>query len=350
VQSAYFISACAIARLHLPSSFSQGTTTTFEELTAHARNVSGAPSLPVSSITRLVRHGITNHIFAEHSPGVISHTATSLAIATFPGLRSGLEEFGASLWPAGQRLVDALLTWPDSGEVNQTGYNLASGSDGSFWADYAKDTTKMQRFADAMVFLSKKPGLEVEGFVDAVDWQGAKLVVDVGGSQGEVGRKIAEKLADDAKVVVQDREEVVSGLVGQASDRVEFQAHDFFTEQKVKGADIYVLRQILHDWSDQYCKKILEGLIPALKKRARLLVNDSVLPEIGQVSKYQERVLRHSDLMMWRMFNAKERDEADWRKLFAETDERFRVVQVIRPPGQALGIVEVEWRGDLNGK
>lgn len=240
-----------------------------------------------------------------------------------------------------------MLRWPGSGEVNETGYNIFSGSNESFWADYAKDDKKMQRFADAMVFLSKKPGLEVGGFVDAVDWKGVELVVDVGGSQGEVARKIVEKLAGEGRVVVQDREEVVKGLLGvvEANGRVEFQAHDFFTEQKVKGADVYVLRQILHDWSDQYCKKILGGLIPALKKGARLLVNDSVLPEIGQVSKYRERVLRHSDLMMWRMFNAKERDEADWRRLFSEADERFRVIRVVRLPGQSLGIIEVEWQG-----
>jgi hypothetical protein len=28
---------------------------------------------------------------------------------------------------------------------------------------------------------------------------------------------------------------------------IEFQAHDFFQEQPVKGADVYFLRQILHD-------------------------------------------------------------------------------------------------------
>jgi hypothetical protein len=58
-------------------------------------------------------------------------------------------------------------------------------------------------------------------------------------------------------------------------------AHDFFTEQPVKDADIYLLRFILHNWSDSYCIDILRRLVPALKDGARVLVNDIVLPDLG---------------------------------------------------------------------
>ena len=291
---------------------------------------------------------MAHRIFAEPAPGVIAHTAASRAIVDFHGLSAGMQEFTSTLWPAGPRLLDAVLRWPGSGEPNEAAYNLVSGKSEIFWEEYARDEGKMQRFADAMVFLGAKPGLEVERFLDAVDWTGVEVVVDVGGSQGKVARELVKRLPSGGRVVVQDREEVIRGVVesDEAMDgRVEFQVHDFFTEQKFEGADVYVLRLILHDWSDKYCRAILRGLIPALKKGARIIVNDSILPEVGQVSKYQEMLLRQPDLMMWSLFNAKERDEADWRRLFADTDDRFKVTRIARPPGQALGVVEVVWQG-----
>lgn len=56
-------------------------------------------------------------------------------------------------------------------------------------------------------------------------------------------------------------------------------AHDFFTEQPVKGADVFLLRCILHDWSDKYAIKILRALVPALKPDVRIIVNEAVVPE-----------------------------------------------------------------------
>lgn len=69
-------------------------------------------------------------------------------------------------------------------------------------------------------------------------------------------------------------------------------AHEFFAEQPVQGADVYYFRCILHDWSDKYAIRILRSLIPALKVGARILLSEYVVPEPGEISSYQERVLR----------------------------------------------------------
>lgn len=49
------------------------------------------------------------------------------------------------------------------------------------------------------------------------------------------------------------------------------------------------------------------------------------------------------DMLMLSICNARERDEADWRSVFAEADPGFRVLRVFTPKGSALGIVDVEW-------
>lgn len=54
-------------------------------------------------------------------------------------------------------------------------------------------------------------------------------------------------------------------------------AHDFFTAQPVQKPGVFLLRMILHDWSDQYCVKILVELRKAAGPMTQLLVVDSTL-------------------------------------------------------------------------
>ena len=68
--------------------------------------------------------------------------------------------------------------------------------------------------------------------------------------------------------------------------------YDFLTPQPVKEADIYLLRWILYDWSDKYCVKILQNLTPALRKGAKVVINDICIPQPGQLGISADRALR----------------------------------------------------------
>jgi hypothetical protein len=68
--------------------------------------------------------------------------------------------------------------------------------------------------------------------------------------------------------------------------------HNFFDEQPIKNADIYHFRRVFHNWSDKYCIKILQALVPALKPGARVIVSDLVIPRRGSVSLDRERQIR----------------------------------------------------------
>lgn len=59
--------------------------------------------------------------------------------------------------------------------------------------------------------------------------------------------------------------------------RIELQPHDFFTAQPVKGARAYFLRMVLHDWSDDDCRRILGHLKDAMEPGySRILICDCV--------------------------------------------------------------------------
>jgi hypothetical protein len=297
---------------------------------------------------RIMRHAMTNRIFLEPEKGRIGHSAASQAIATVPYFKEWINETCDRIWPVGPRIVDAMQNWPGSQEPNQTGFNLAFNTDVSFFGEISKNPANARRFANSMTFFQASPGMAISHIVDNYDWaaHSSGTLVDIGGSHGPIAIELSKRFPS-MKCVVQDLPQVIAGAVKPDDcGQVEFQVYDFFTEQPVKEADVYMYRMILHNWSDNYCFKILNNLIPALKKKARIIINDHVVPEPGTIPPYFDRSIRTYDITMKALFNAGERDENDWRDLLRRIDERFRVNQIIRPEGSQLQIIEVIWNGD----
>ena len=152
-------------------------------------------------------------------------------------------------------------------------------------------------FADTMSMMSSGQGFGPEYLLEAFPMaqMGSMTFVDIGGSQGKFGIAVARH-CPDAHCIVQDLPDTVAlaetRLAPELQGRVRFMVHDFFVEQPVKGADIYFLRWVFHDWSDKYCIMILQALIPALKNGARIIVSEFVVPSPGVVSISQERTIR----------------------------------------------------------
>jgi hypothetical protein len=218
-----------------------------------------------------------------------------------------------------------------------------------------KSPMRAKRFGGAMASLTGGVGYELSYLLANYDWASlnaaSATIVDIGGSHGFVCTALAEQ-HPDLKFVVQDLPKTVSsapalpeGLTG----RIEYQAHDFFNPQPVKGADVYFFRWILHNQADKYAIKMLRQLIPALKKGAKVVINDHCLREPGEESAWDDKIMRSMDLIMLTLLNAQERSEAEFRELFAEVDERFKFVGVTRPKGCRMSIVEAAWEGEDYG-
>ena len=126
------------------------------------------------------------------------------------------------------------------------------------------------------------------------------------------------------------------------ASRLTFQGHDFTKPQPVRGADVYLLRMILHDWPDDEAAKILRNIVAAMDKvKSRLLIMDTVLPKPGSVPVSVERIVRARDLTMLQAFNSKERDLDDWKELFAAADPTLQLVDVVQPVGSAMSILKL---------
>lgn len=272
----------------------------------------------------MLRHAMTNHIFCEPTPGIVAHTAKSRVLATDSSMRDWVGFCTEDLFPATAATVQSMDLHPHSQEQTHSGFALANGTDGvePMFVTMGRDPARAKRFGGAMASLTGGEGYEVAYVVENYDWRRINnmngTVVDVGGSHGFVCVDLARKFLN-IKFVVEDLPRTVGSapkLEGDLSERVQFLAHDFHTVQPVKDADgtlllfsvfshsiimtsvadlsrpVYFFRWILHNQSDKYAVNMLRQLIPALKKGARVVINDHCLPEPGQESLWDEKIIR----------------------------------------------------------
>lgn len=169
----------------------------------------------------------------------------------------------------------------------------------------------------------------------------------MGGSTGNASISLA-KAFPNLSFIVQDLS--VNAADGEASlvaqqleltTRIIFQSHDFFTPQPVKGANVYLLRMILHDWPDAESIKIISQIVPCLTAGARIIIMDSVLPSPGVIPATKERLFRVRDLTMRQVFNSHERELEDWHSLLERADKRLRIKDIQQPFGSVMSIIEV---------
>lgn len=154
-------------------------------------------------------------------------------------------------------------------------------------------------FAGAMAWHAMLPGFSPQFLAAAFPWGPSEdelTIVDVGGGLGHVSQALIAH-NPNIKSIVQDSLDVISqaqkqDLPTNIRERMDFQAHDLFDEQPVKGADVYLLRLVLHDWSDKYAIMIIKALIPALKPGVKVVVNDRVIPGREEAHYLVEREAR----------------------------------------------------------
>jgi ubiquinone/menaquinone biosynthesis C-methylase UbiE len=178
-------------------------------------------------------------------------------------------------------------------------------------------------------------GQETDAMLDAYDFGGIGTLADVGGGNGTVLKAVLHRypamkgiLFDQAHVLDRARPEIQSSSLGS---RCQLIAGNFF-ESIPPGADAYLMRHIIHDWTDEQCHTILTNCRKVMKPAAKLLVVEMVIPPGN--SPHWGKLL---DLNMMMIPGGKERSEQEYAQLFARAG--FRLTRVVSTRIE-LGVVE----------
>ena len=162
------------------------------------------------------------------------------------------------------------------------------------------------------------------------------MFVDVGGGAGHQCFALRKAFPElEGEMIVQDVS-VMIGLVDKdaaSAAGITAMAHDFYTPQPVKGAKVYYMRTVLHDWNDERCEVILRHIRGAMAPDSVIIIDETVLPEMGATERQM-----NSDLAMMMIVGARERTQSQWQSLLESAGLRLRDVRIYDGSGK-MGLI-----------
>ena len=176
-------------------------------------------------------------------------------------------------------LHDTWTAMPETLRTGRTAFDIQFGAP-SF--EYFKQhPAKAAGFAEAMSVTTKR----VEQALIAADPFGDfDLAIDIGGSFGSLLRLLLAQ-RPNARGIVFDLPDTAAEAARRwadapDADRLQAIGGSFF-ESVPAGGDLYLLKQILHDWTDEQSVTILKAIRAAIPAHGRVALVEMVLPDDG---------------------------------------------------------------------
>lgn len=142
----------------------------------------------------------------------------------------------------------------------------------------AERPEQLETFQAAMTSSSTLAGHAV---VSAYDFGGIMRIADVGGGHGALLASILRHYPNMQGVLF-DREEIVGGVpedqFAGCDGRIAIESGSFF-ERVPDGCDAYIMKHIIHDWSDEHCCTILRLMRERLPANGRVLLCEMVVTD-----------------------------------------------------------------------
>lgn len=189
----------------------------------------------------------------------------------------------------------------------------------------------------------------------------AVLLVDIAGGRGHDLKDFrARHVKVPGRLVLEDLPEIVSQIDPAWREGIETVAYDFFTPQPIKGkylkihptlepltadsytskgAKAYYFRNVLHDWDDVSCCKILKNQISAMKPGySRILINEMVLNDTN-TSMFSACL----DVGLMYMLCGMQRSRQQWYDLLDKVGLKIMEIWTLEEGAEAL--IEADLKG-----
>jgi hypothetical protein len=299
-----------------------------------ARDLAAATQTHAPSLARVARLLASAGVFAELPDGTFALTPLGEPLrADAPGSVRELV-----LLIAGVALQDC---WRDLEYCVRTGepcFRRTAPGAGSSYALVADSPELTAPFDRAMATFAPRTAAAVAA---AIDFSAFGKVVDVGGGNGSllIGilkayPRLAGVVFDQPHTAARARERVAAeGLV----DRYEVVAGSFF-DAVPRGADAYLLSNVLVDWDAARAAAILRNCRGAMPPHGQLLILEEVYPERVTPSDAC-RGAADIDVLMLVCTGGRRRSEEDFRGLFAASG--FQLSRIV-PTATGVSVVQGE--------
>ncbi|MCX5588720.1 methyltransferase [Streptomyces erythrochromogenes] len=257
-------------------------------------------------MTRLLRTLTALGLLTEDAPDTFSVTPAGALLA--PGHPDSLASFVRMFTdPAIVRAWEHLETSVRTGD---TAFDSVFGTD--FFSHLARHPELSTDFNAAMSQATSETAAVVPR---AFDFSRFASVTDIGGGNGTLLAAVLEAHPGLAGVLF----DTADGLAEAAKtlarhgleDRCSLNAGDFF-QSVPQGSDVYLLKSVLHDWTDAQAATILRHCRQVLPPGGVVLIVEPVLPEVVGA---EDEGTYLSDLNMMVNVGGRERTRADFEEV-----------------------------------
>ncbi|MEP7286864.1 MAG: methyltransferase [Chloroflexota bacterium] len=170
-------------------------------------------------------------------------------------------------------------SWGELASSVKTGEPVFNRLFGADFFSYLSQTPEFsKRFNEGMAAITAQSDGAI---VTAYDFSGISTIVDVGGGTGELLAAIL-KAAPHSRGILLDQPATVEqakGIFRESSllERCTFVEGSFF-DAVPSGGNVYILKNILHDWSDEQAINILQQCRKVIGNGQKLLIMETVIP------------------------------------------------------------------------
>jgi hypothetical protein len=267
------------------------------------------------SLFRLLRALETLGVFSQVSPFVFANTPVSECIRRdVPNTQWAWVRAQLSV---GGGVYEGWAGLNTSIETGDTAFEEVLGC--GFWEYYRRNPKAGVIFNEAMRLIGKHNSPEV---ARAYDWSRFPVIADIGGGIGSLMIDILSAYPS-CRAILYDQPKVVQQAISH--ERLELVGGDFF-QSVPPGADAYILRWIIHDWSEAEALTLLGKVGEAMKPGARLLLLEELIPETPAVVPG-----KWIDLLMLAITGGRERTEKEYRELLSAA--HFELEEVVPTAG-----------------